>query len=61
MVSNKQRVSVIFVCMGNICRSSTGEVVFQYFIEDAGYGEVIRIDSAGTISYHTGDPTDYRM
>ena len=61
MVSKKQSVSVIFVCMGNICRSPTGEGVFQYFVEDSGFGEVINIDSAGTISYHTGDPADHRM
>ena len=55
------QVSVLFVCMGNICRSPTGEGVFQYYIENAGYGDVIHIDSAGTIDYHAGNPADSRM
>ena len=55
------QVSVLFVCMGNICRSPTGEGVFRYYIENAGYGDAIHVDSAGTIDYHTGDPADSRM
>ena len=54
-------VGVLFVCMGNICRSPTGEGVFRRFVEDAGYDGVIRVDSAGTIAYHTGEPADARM
>jgi len=47
--------------MGNICRSPTGEGVFQYYVREAGQESNIRIDSAGTIGYHTGDPADARM
>jgi protein-tyrosine phosphatase len=55
------KVSVLFVCMGNICRSPAGEGVFRNFVEKAGYGQRIIADSAGTISYHTGEPPDFRM
>jgi len=54
-------VKVLFVCMGNICRSPTGEGVFRRYVEDAGKGGAVIIDSAGTIAYHTGDPADPRM
>ena len=60
MTTNNQ-VSVLFVCMGNICRSPTGEGVFQYYVEQEGYSDQIHIDSAGTLAYHTGEPADQRM
>jgi len=47
--------------MGNICRSPTGEGVFQHFVDDAGYNDVIHVDSAGVIDYHAGNPADSRM
>lgn len=53
--------SVLFVCMGNICRSPTGEGVFRALIEKRGLSEHVTIDSAGTIGYHTGHPADARM
>jgi protein-tyrosine phosphatase len=55
------KVSVLFVCMGNICRSPTGEGVFQHYVEYNGYADHFHIDSAGTIAYHTGEPADARM
>ena len=55
------QVGVLFVCMGNICRSPTGEGVFRAHVEQAGYGDRFRIDSAGTIDYHSGSPADPRM
>lgn len=55
------QVKVLFVCMGNICRSPTGEGVFNYYVENAGYSDVILVDSAGTIDYHIGNPADSRM
>lgn len=57
----KEKVSVLFVCMGNICRSPTGEGVFRHYVKAAGYENRIDIDSAGTIGYHTGHPADERM
>ena len=54
------KVSVLFVCMGNICRSPTAEAVFRHYVENAGLTESIQIDSAGTHDYHIGDPPDAR-
>lgn len=53
--------SILFVCMGNICRSPAAEGVFRKLVSDAGRVDEFEIDSAGTISYHTGDPADRRM
>ncbi len=53
-------VRVLFVCMGNICRSPTAEGVFVRKVREAGLGERIRIDSAGTHAYHVGNPPDER-
>lgn len=53
--------SVLFVCMGNICRSPTAEGVFRKMVTDAGRSSEFEIDSAGTIGYHTGEPADRRM
>jgi protein-tyrosine phosphatase len=53
-------VKVLFVCMGNICRSPTAEAVFRHYVEKAGLVEQIHIDSAGTHDYHIGDPPDAR-
>jgi protein-tyrosine phosphatase len=52
---------VLFVCLGNICRSPTAEAVMQAKIKDAGLEDQISCDSAGTIGYHAGDPADSRM
>lgn len=54
------KVSVVFVCMGNICRSPTAEAVFRHYVESAGLSEHVLIDSAGTHDYHVGDPPDSR-
>lgn len=55
-----QRVNVLFVCMGNICRSPTAEGVFATLVERRGFSERIGVDSAGTIDYHAGEPPDPR-
>ncbi len=54
-------VNVIFVCMGNICRSPSGEGVFKSLVRDAGLENAFFIDSAGIYSYHAGEPADSRM
>jgi protein-tyrosine phosphatase len=59
-MSKKPAVSVLFVCMGNICRSPTAEGVFRHKVRAAGLEDQIRIDSAGTIAYHIGHPPDPR-
>lgn len=53
-------ISVLFVCMGNICRSPTAEAVFRKTVEDAGLIERIVVDSAGTHAYHVNEPPDRR-
>ena len=54
----KQSTSVLFVCLGNICRSPTAEAVFKHKAAQAGLN--IEIDSAGTHGYHIGKPADKR-
>ena len=51
---------VLFVCMGNICRSPTAEGVMRGLVEEAGLSEQIVLDSAGTGGWHVGDPPDRR-
>ena len=53
--------SLLFVCMGNICRSPAGENVMRKLLKDAGLTGEIELDSAGTIGYHTGHSPDPRM
>ena len=51
---------VLFVCLGNICRSPTAEGVFRAAAERAGMAQHVRIDSAGTGDWHIGEPPDRR-
>jgi protein-tyrosine phosphatase len=53
-------VRVLFVCMGNICRSPTAQGVFAHLVESQGLTSLIQIDSAGTHAYHVGEPPDVR-
>ncbi len=53
-------ISVLFVCMGNICRSPTAEGVFRKMVADSPLAGKIDIDSAGTHGYHVGSPPDAR-
>jgi protein-tyrosine phosphatase len=59
-LKNKDRVAVLFVCMGNICRSPTAHGVFQAMVDEQGLDDRIMVDSAGTHSYHIGSPADMR-
>jgi protein-tyrosine phosphatase len=54
------RISVCFVCLGNICRSPTAEGVMRHLVERASLGARIEIGSAGTAAYHTGELPDRR-
>jgi protein-tyrosine phosphatase len=54
------KFSVLFVCMGNLCRSPTAEGVFRHQVRQAGLQDRIRVDSAGTHDYHVGSPPDER-
>lgn len=51
---------VLFVCMGNICRSPTAEAVFRQLVKQSGQMQQWEIDSAGTHAYHVGNPPDKR-
>ena len=53
-------IKVLFVCMGNICRSPMAEGMFRHAIKEAGLENQVQIDSAGTHSYHVGSPPDAR-
>lgn len=59
-MKNKEKTSVLFCCMGNICRSPTAEAVFRHYVEKEGLAEHIHIDSAGTHDYHIGEAPDAR-
>ncbi len=52
---------VLFVCLGNICRSPSAEAVFNSFIEEQGLEGEVECESAGTAAYHEGEPADGRM
>ncbi|NIP71660.1 MAG: low molecular weight phosphotyrosine protein phosphatase [Gammaproteobacteria bacterium] len=51
---------VLFVCLGNICRSPTAQGVFMKLVEEQGLAHVVAADSAGTHAYHVGEPPDPR-
>lgn len=53
--------NLLFVCLGNICRSPTAENIMRHLVEQAGLGDVIHCDSAGTSAYHVGSRPDARM
>jgi protein-tyrosine phosphatase len=55
-----EHASVLFVCMGNICRSPTAEGILRKMLEDAGLQNFVTVDSAGTHDYHVGKPPDPR-
>ena len=52
--------AVLFVCLGNICRSPLAEGVFRAIVDEAGLAERFAIDSAGTGAWHVGNPPDPR-
>lgn len=59
-MNETRKIGVLFVCMGNICRSPTAEGVFRKLVDDAGLAHRFHIDSAGTHAYHTNEPPDRR-
>jgi protein-tyrosine phosphatase len=59
-MSDPSAVKVLFVCMGNICRSPTAHGVFRHLVRESGLEALIEIDSAGTHAYHVGEPPDRR-
>ncbi len=57
----KNKKKILFVCLGNICRSPSAEAVFTAIVEKEGVAENFEIDSAGTGGWHVGRPADKRM
>ena len=55
-----RQVSVLFVCLGNICRSPTAHAVFRQLVDDENLNQFITVDSAGTGDWHIGCPPDAR-
>jgi len=55
------KIKILFVCLGNICRSPSAEAVFKHLVEKKGASKNYFIDSAGTSAYHVGDRADARM
>lgn len=55
-----KKIKILFVCMGNICRSPTAEGAFRQQIHKRGVGNLFEIDSAGTHAYHIGEQPDSR-
>lgn len=55
-----KQIKVLFVCMGNICRSPTAEGVFRHLVHQEGHSDWISTDSAGTHAYHVGEQPDSR-
>jgi len=51
---------LLFVCLGNICRSPTAEGTMRALVEEAGLGRQVQLDSAGTGAWHVGEPPDRR-
>ena len=60
MSDPRPRLSVVFVCTGNICRSPIAEKVFVHELEQAGLSEAVHVSSAGTGNWHVGSPADER-
>ncbi|BCU78790.1 low molecular weight protein-tyrosine-phosphatase [Luteolibacter sp. LG18] len=61
MNATRKPFRVLFVCMGNICRSPAAEIVFRHQVTQAGLSDAIATDSAGTIGFHAGKGPDPRM
>lgn len=59
-MTRKDKIKVLFVCLGNICRSPSAQAVFTQKVQHAGLEDCIEIDSAGTAAYHIGKAPDAR-
>jgi protein-tyrosine phosphatase len=57
---NQRQTAILFVCLGNICRSPTAEGVLRHLLIEEAPELNVEIDSAGTADYHVGDPPDPR-
>ena len=57
-MDKKEKYKILFVCLGNICRSPSAEAVMKKLVHDAGLDDRIKVDSAGIIGYHAGEKGD---
>lgn len=57
-ITQERPYRVLFVCLGNICRSPTAEGIFQHLVIERGLGSYFEIDSAGTSGWHEGEPAN---
>jgi protein-tyrosine-phosphatase len=60
MSAEDQPIRVLFVCLGNICRSPMAQGLFAHLAEQRGLAHRFEVDSAGTAAYHQGEPPDAR-
>ena len=60
-IGDRKPTKILFVCLGNICRSPSAEGIFKHIVESRGLARLFEIDSAGTHAYHVGEPADKRM
>lgn len=60
-MSEERKYKILFVCLGNICRSSTAESIMRSLLQKEGMDERVEVDSAGILSYHQGELPDARM
>ena len=61
MSDKPAKFRILFVCLGNICRSPAAEIVCRAALKEAGLASRVRVDSCGTVSYHIGSRPDSRM
>ena len=59
--STKKEIRILFVCLGNICRSPAAEGIMKHIVDNKGYSHRFVIDSAGIGGWHVGQLPDYRM
>ena len=57
----QSKTKILFVCLGNICRSPLAETIMNDLLEKRGLQDFYSVDSAGIIDYHEGERADYRM
>lgn len=60
-LKGRERVRLLFVCLGNICRSPAAEAIARDLIGRAGLADIVSVDSAGLHAYHEGEKADRRM
>lgn len=60
-MGNSRKYKILFVCLGNICRSPAAHGMMEYLVEQKGWEELVEIDSAGTYGGHQGELPDHRM